>query len=289
MDVRADYRVPADYCPAVEVGGGGVSEADAGEHLVFVDPLAQDRFRRGKLHPVVDAHDFERVGDRVGGAAEALFDGHADDIGQVLFTLGIVAAEPGYGSEEKLGRNAVDAGIDLADGPLLRGCVLFFDYCRYFAGAVFDDSAVAERVFEGCGEDRYGCLPLFVTLQQVPQGLGFRERHIAAEDQDIAAESLEKRGGAGNGVPGAVLLFLEGEGNIAAAGKMVAQRFRLMTDYHYGLRGGGLPGRTQRIFNQGGSGQGVHDLDELRFHSRALARRQDNCCYGFHGNILPTS
>ena len=112
----------------------------------------EDAFEFGKLEFVVHA------GGEVGGAHldgmdfDAVGNGFGDEVGQVVFALGVVAGEAvqpvfefGVGQDE-------DACVDFADGFLGGVGVFFFYDGGYAALAVADDAAQACRVGGNVGQ-----------------------------------------------------------------------------------------------------------------------------------------
>jgi hypothetical protein len=116
---------------------------------------------------------------------------------------------------EEFGVEGVDAGVHFGDGADVVGGVFFFDDAHDFAVGGADDTAVAAGCIHGGGEHGDGCAGFGVVFgEQAGEGVTIEHRHVGGGDQDSAVEILgEFCEAAGDGVTGAVLLFLGGGGN----------------------------------------------------------------------------
>src|SRR5699024_5172914 len=103
----------------VDPRGVRVYDGDSGAHellaLAAIELLAQV----GQLDAVVRAFDLPQIiGDR-GRHSPAGLTGEADDIGEVLLTLGVVGRQGRQSLLERDGVEGVDARVDLADGAFV--------------------------------------------------------------------------------------------------------------------------------------------------------------------------
>ena len=124
-----------------------------GEQPRPVDAAAQLPLGQRQLPAVVDALHLLGVvdGEGVDAVAGVVEDG--DDVGQVVLALGVVGRDPPQGRAEQVAPEAVDGGVDLLDGPLLRGGVGLLDHPGDQPVLVADQPAVAGGLGHVRGED----------------------------------------------------------------------------------------------------------------------------------------
>ena len=171
----------------------------------------EDAFEFGELEFVVYA------GGEVGGAHldgmdfDAVGNGFGDEVGQVVFALGIVAGEAvqpvfqfGVGQDE-------DACVDFADGFLGGVGVFFFDDGGYAALAVADDAAQACRVGGNVGQQADFAAGGF---EQGFEGGGVNQGNVAVQHQRAAFGGKVRQGGF-DGVAGAELFGLFDPNDVA--------------------------------------------------------------------------
>ena len=113
-------------------------------HRPPAQPILQRRLGGGELRPVVDAHHLLLVGDQ-GPRDEAPRVGDLDDVGEVIFLLGVVGRDR-IQKLQRFGSAEGDrSGVAQARGPLFGACVLVLAD-RDQPSAALDQPAVAGRV-----------------------------------------------------------------------------------------------------------------------------------------------
>ena len=258
MGTGMDDGVRADDHVRLDVGGGRIDQGDTVAHVPLVDPLAHHPPRLGQLDPVVDAHRLLRVCRR---QCRHLFPGSpgsGDHVGQVVFPLGVVVGQAGQQGEDPRRGKYVDAGIDLADGTLAWGGILLLDNALDTVIAA-DDPPVAVRVGKVRGQHRDRGALFTMVGQQSRQRGSAQQRHIAAQQQQLAAKTLKGRHGAAQGMPGTKLFGLQGEIH-PAPGKSLPNQLRTMADHRDHRVGTQGPGRTDHVGQQWFSGNRVQNL-----------------------------
>ena len=189
--VGLDHHVPATDQFAADVDAVGVHQRDAGGHQLAREPAAQDLLRRGQLGLVVDAEDFVlRLGGH-GSHGHAVLHREADHVGEVVLLLGVVRLQPGDPFGELAGRAGDEAGIDLAELPLLGRGVLLLDDRDHRAALAAQDAAVARGIGHLGREHRH--LALRGLRHQLLQRGRLHQRHVAVEDQrHVAGRDLRQ-------------------------------------------------------------------------------------------------
>ena len=93
VDVEGDVLAALQI--STDIQAGGIEQGDAGAHQRFcADPLI-DPFQARQLHPVVDAVHFPGVAGLLGDHLHARVHGHGDQVGEVVFTLGVLLESRG--------------------------------------------------------------------------------------------------------------------------------------------------------------------------------------------------
>ena len=136
-----------------------------------VDAAAQLPLGQRQLPAVVDALHLLGVVDREGVDPVAGVVEDGDDVGQVVLALGVVGGDPPQRRAEQVAPEAVDGGVDLLDGPLLRGGVGLLDHPGDEAVLVADQPSVARRLAHVGGEDGGAVAPGLVEGDQAGEGL----------------------------------------------------------------------------------------------------------------------
>ncbi len=250
--------VGSDRNAAVDVGGDGIAEADAGEHMDTVDASAQHGSGLGELRAVIDAEGFDRVIDCQGahpmtGAARS-----GDHVGQIVFTLRVVAADVAQRLEHERSRKEVHAGVDLANRLLpVRGVFLFHDRGQRLAFA--HDAPVTAWILQSGRQHRHRGRLLTVIIAQPRQGFGSNQGYVATQQQHISPETGQGFFGTQQRVARAELFPLCDKGE-PAVGKGCFNVVSLMSDHQHQRLGTECPGRLHRVVDQRLPGQLVQDL-----------------------------
>ena len=158
-----------------------------------------------QLDTVVDADN--RLG--VGGGDRRYFGtvGHRqpNDVGKVVFTLGIVIADAVEPAAQVGGGGAQDPGVTFQHLPLLGARVLMLDDAHHPSSRVTQDAPVAAGVVQFHGEQRQG-LGSDQSDQGV-QGFGADQRYVPEQHQHPVGTG-QCRHRLHHRMPGAALLGL---------------------------------------------------------------------------------
>ncbi len=277
-----DDRVVADRHVDVDRRGGRVDDRHAVVLVGAVDALLGEVGDGGEVDAVVDAEREVRVGERVRLDGEVLLEHPGHDVGEVELALGVVGAEGVERVEQRAAVEAVQAGVDLADGQLgLRRVAgrLRLHHALHPALRVAHDAAVARRVLELHRGERGGGLRGRVRLDEARDRLGGDQRHVAVDDHDgRAAVDVARRGG--DGVPRAARLLLDGD--LDAVGEVAVEAALRVVDDHDAVGAGGLR-REQGPEDHRAPADRVEDLGERGAHARPLARGEEDHGGGGHG------
>ena len=181
-DIGLDHDVLAEFGVGAQKDRLRRNEGDAGVERGFAQALLRNRFRFGELALGIDAAhfvllDFDR--DRV--ELHVARDG--DRIGQIIFALAIVGADPLQDGERLRAGERHDAAVAQIDGAFAgAGVGLLANGDELTAGD--DQSAIACRIGGPESQHRHGG----VRSQSRPQPLKRRranEGRIAVNDQNI--------------------------------------------------------------------------------------------------------
>ncbi len=157
----------------------------------MAQPALHDRLRRRQFGTRVDAHQFG--GGRLdGGDPNLLGAGHFDDIGEVIFALGIVGAHRQQPARHVLGGGAEDAGVAQVDRTFGVGGVGPLDDPLDMAVAQ-DHAAVTARIGRPerqQGQARVARPPPF---QQALQRIRPDQRVIGVEYRDLTGAEMVHR------------------------------------------------------------------------------------------------
>ena len=215
--------------------------------------------------------------------------GQCDDIGQVIFALGIVIADLGQELPEQRAIHRHDAGIAEADPPLRRRGVAMLDDRLQPALAVGDQPAV----FPGIGgphpqHHRRRTVGGAAPGQEALEGRGRDEGGIAIEDENVARRLVarcprlaERLFGREHRMAGAELLRLDG----ARMGRhRLADRFHAGCHHDDHRRCAQRGQARQHMADHRPAGDGMQHLRQIGLHPRALAGGKDD---GGGGGIWP--
>ena len=110
MDIGADGDVPAE--PGVETKGDaiGVEQRRPAVHGRLAQPGLHGGLGAGQVGPGIDAQKLRLVAYHH-GAVQSVLAGQGDDIGQIVFALGVVVADALQQPPKMLGVDGHDAGI----------------------------------------------------------------------------------------------------------------------------------------------------------------------------------
>ena len=112
---RPDDRVCPDRHVAVDVGGRGILDRDAGCHQLGGFSLAQDAADGSEIAPAVDAANVIRIWNDHGFHPLPAFPKNGDEIRQVVLALRVVGRQHPQRREQPVDRERIDSRVDLAD------------------------------------------------------------------------------------------------------------------------------------------------------------------------------
>ena len=277
---RIEDGVAADGNRRVYIGIIGVNDGDAIGHEFIQFTLAQDPFGFGHLLTRVYTERF-RIG-RCGKGTDDLacrYE-HADDIGQIIFTLGIVIGDVVKHIPQERHIKTVNAGVYFVYSQFFRRTVFLFDDFDDLPFFITDDAAVSRRIRHVRRQDRRSCAALFMTVDKGCKRFLRDQRRIATGDKEGASFTLEQRFGLQDSVACAELFFLHDRFGLVT--EVIPDRFTAKTDDDDLALRPGCFDSPQYLFDHRDTADFVQNLGELRLHTRPLAGSEDKCNSIFH-------
>ena len=198
-----------------------------------------------------------------------------DDVGEVIFALGVLVADGVEQGERMAAGNRHQPAIAEADLLLGLGGVLFLADGHELA-ARLDEPAVAGWIVrtEADNHDRS-------TLGKLPAGreqrLGLDQRRIAEHDEDVVIAARDRRAGREHGMAGAEALFLDEDFRcgVEARGRL-ADLVGAVADDQRDIRAAGRLRRRRDMRDHRQTGDLVQHLGLGALHARALAGGKDD-------------
>ena len=266
--------VPAEACTQVVAGSITVTPDRIQRCRIrrFISRLIAASWIRSFTPSVCHRSSVTRAVDRPPVAP-----GQPQHVGQVQLALVVGRRELGQRRLQGLGREDIDAGVDLADRPLGVVGVPVLDDALNLAIGVTEDPPVAARVGHLGGEHGDRGLPTAVLVEQRRQGLAGQHRDITVGDDHLATQRAETLQGHLDGVPGAQLLLLHRgrhvRGDLAQMGLDLVPA---VPDHDHDVLRLQVGGRAHRVAEQGVPGHLVQQLRPGGLHPFALARGEDD-------------
>ncbi len=109
-------------------------------------------------------------------------------IGEIELTLGVVGAEPGQRTTQRLGVEDIDTGVDLGDRQLLWPGILVLDNPAHQVVGVSDDPAVSTGIGDVRGQYRHRRTVGPMGDDQLCQCLRGQQRDVTVGDHDLACQ-----------------------------------------------------------------------------------------------------
>ena len=207
----------------------------------------------------LDGMNFDTVGN-----------GFGDEVGQIVFALGIVAGKAVQPSFEFGVRQNQNAGIDFFHGLLGGIGVFFFDNGGYAAVAVADDTAQTCRIVRHVGQqaDFVAC-----GFEQGFEGGCVNQGNVTVQHQRAAFGRQVRQGGF-DGVAGTELFGLFNPNDIAFDG-VQDLLFAVADDDAdvLGIQGGG---GVDNALNHGKAADAVQHFGHFGVHACAFAGGKDD-------------
>ena len=209
-DMRLDDHIAFDHRVRRQEYGFGRDKGDAGLHRRVPQPALKRRLGTGQIHAVIDAHDI-MLTDNDMGHRNAVFIGERDNVCQVIFALCIIVRDPLKPAEQRFVANGHDAAIAQSDLALAGAGIPVFHDPADTAVLVLYKPPVPGRIvrFKPCDDNAGTGLDTFC---QPFQACGRNKRRIGKhDDRDplLIANRITRRG---DGIAGAQLVLLNGEG-----------------------------------------------------------------------------
>ncbi len=198
-----------------------------------------------------------------------------DGVGQVVLPADRVLPDPREHPRQRLRREAVDAGVDLADPLLPGGRVLRLDDPAHPAARVAHHAAEVARLGRPEREEDQVETALGPPGDQARQRLARQERSVSRQDEDRAALGADRFECPAGGVPRPERRVLEDEVDRATGERSLDGRpVRPDDDGH--ARGREIRDRVEDRLDERSPADAVQDLGKRRPHARADARGQDD-------------
>ena len=252
---------------------GGIHDGHAGAHPGFEGAAVEFSAERRELDAVVGALHLPAVFGDDGGDAAARGAGQGQDIGEVLFALGVVRGDVDQRVAQDGGVEGVDAGVDLTDFAFGAGGVLVFADSR--DGSVFcaEDATVAGGVLEHGGEDGDGVALGLVGGDELAEQAAGEQRDVAVRDHDRSAQPslgververfqcrLDRAAGAGH------IVLVHNQGFRIEGGDVGGHEVAFMPDHQGQLAGADTAGRLERVADQRAAADLMENLGGTGFH-----------------------
>ena len=293
---RVQRDVAAEPDGRIDEGLARIEHRHALEQPSPIDAAAQLALGQGQLPAVVDALHLLRIvdGERVDAVTGVVEDG--DDVGQVVLALAVVGRDPPQRGAEEVAPEAVDGGVDLLDGSLLRRGVGLLDHPGDEPVLVADQPPVAGGLGHVRGEDRGTVAPGLVEGHQPGQRLVAEQRGVAGDDQDgrgVVQVVVDERGHADHHrVARAPLDALLHERDVQARRAVgldpLGDALRAVPDHDHGALDVEALEGLEDVHDHRAAADDVEGLRTFGPHARALARRQDDR-RDAHNNVLAPS
>ena len=167
------------------------------------------RSASGEIGARVAAEHFVRICGDLREHAFVARAQHGDRVGEIKFAMRVFGTQRREARPQFFEREAIDRGIHLADGALLRREAGVFDDGLDAAFGVAHDPAVRAGIGKLGGENRGGGFAAAVRIEQGRERFGAQQRRVAGEhDRELRAFANRAPRDL-HGVPRAALRFLQ--------------------------------------------------------------------------------
>ncbi len=146
-------RITTHLDPFFHKGRGRIHDGDAFIHETAHNALIHDALGLSQLAAGIDAHDHVKVLGLDAAHIAAPFQAFGQDIGQIIFPLGIVIGQVFQKGKKQRHFHAVNPRIDFVNLPLGLTGILFFHDARNAAYTVTQNAAIAEGIGGVCRKD----------------------------------------------------------------------------------------------------------------------------------------
>ena len=111
--------------------------------------LLENAFQPRQLHPVIHTVHFPTFVGLQGFHVQAGLRRHGDQVGEIVFTLGIIAGKFWQAFFQKTARARQNAGIDFLNAQLGFAGIFLFHNALHIVLPITDDAAVAIGIIQG--------------------------------------------------------------------------------------------------------------------------------------------
>ena len=181
----------------------------------------------------------------------------------------ILTVELRQRGKERGNFKAVGAGIDFADGELVRCAVFLLDNARHVTGVVAKHAPVAEGIVHDGRENGGSGFCLAAFINQAANRFRAKKRRVAANDKDVAGMLFQIIRSLHDSMARAELFFLFDVGN------PIPDRFPDKRPLKPGngrhIAAPGLAAEADDLLNHRNSVYGMQNFRQRRFHSRPHA------------------
>jgi hypothetical protein len=271
---RVNHGIGSDLDPRLDIGLVGIDKSDPGAHEFFVDAPPHDGRSFCQLHAVVDPHGFVGILQKNGSDPPPGGAGRGQHVGQVIFTLGIIAPNPGQGLEYKRSLKDINTGIYFPYPSLFVGGIFFLDDAQDLI-AFPQHPAVAEGIIQFGGQHRNRRAPFFMFGDQTFEGFVPQQRNVPAKQQQSASKIPQGLAGTQQSMAGSELLDLQGKAHFVI-GHSGSNGLRAMTDHQYRRPAAEGLGALYRKGHHRKPRNRVYHFGLLRFHAGSFAGGQDD-------------
>ena len=157
VHIGIDGGICSDFDIEINVGGCRIDKRYSTKHMLLIDPLAHDGRGFSELNAVVDPHAFAGIFEQAGTHPVTGLLGQGDDVGQVIFPLGIIVADLMEKLKNQRCFKGIDAGVDLLQSLFAGIGIFFFNNTFNFIGPA-DDSSITGGIIHGCRKNSNCCL-----------------------------------------------------------------------------------------------------------------------------------
>jgi glycerate kinase len=276
--------IPPDCDIDVDVGGCRIDNSYASQQVPGQNPPAQDGAGLCELVAVIHTK-YLFPGRRHSRDTLLLLCGECCHIGQVILTAG-VRPQCRYALREPDGIEAIDARVDLGDGPLALVALLLLANAQYPACSIAQDAPIPGRVRGYRRHQREHGFLLPVNCQERCEGLSGNERRVPIQHEQGAGQRpplAQRIQRLMYGMAGAELLVLMDIAISCTKNRLHALSLVAKDQNGEGGRAQSIGryrrNRGQNVIDERATGDRMEDFRKMGAHTRALARGQH------HGRI----
>ena len=150
ITLENDIGFNDSFCPYfdiyIDIGGFWIGEGYSIDHVFLIDSLTHDGFRCGQSNPVIDSEAFIKITQDVGSDLLPRLAEDGDDIGQIVFPLGIVCVNLFQGFKKALVFKEIGPRVDFLDLFFKIIGILLLHNLDNFSICVADNTAIAKGI-----------------------------------------------------------------------------------------------------------------------------------------------